>query len=86
MNASNRYINIANQMITNYLDETISKLLGQITAPALIVDDDEATDTIASQLARNMRKAKSPIITDNVSPNKLGKMFREAHAKKTKRK
>ncbi len=86
MNASNRYINIANQMITNYRDETISKLLGQITAPTLIVDNNEATDTIASQLARNMRKTKSPIITDNVSPNKLGKMFREAHAKKKKRK
>ena len=86
MNASNRYINIANQMITNYRDETISKLLGQITAPTLIVDDNEANDTIASQLARNMRKTKSPIITDNVSPDKLNKMFREAHAKKTKRK
>ena len=85
MNASNRYINIANQMITNYRDETISKLLGQITAPTLIVDDNEANDTIASQLARNMRKTKSPIITDNVSPNKLGKMFREAHAKKKRK-
>lgn len=85
MNASNRYINIANQMITNYRDETISKLLGQITAPTLIVDDDEATDTIASQIARNMRTTKSPIITESVSPNKLSKMFREAHAKKKKK-
>ena len=85
MNASNRYINIANQMITNYRDETISKLLGQITAPTLIVDDNEATDTIASQIARNMRTTKSPIITEGVSPEKISKMFREAHAKKKKK-
>jgi len=87
MNASNRYINIANQMITNYRDETISKLLGQITAPTLIVDtNSQDTDTVASQIARNMYTTKSPIITEGVSQKELDKMFREAHAKKKKRK
>ena len=86
MNASNRYINIANQMITNYRDETVSKLLGQVTAPSLIVDDDKHTNnTIASQLAQNMRQTKSHIITEDVSPKEIDKMFREAHTKKKKK-
>ena len=86
MNASNRYINIANQMITNYRDETVSKLLGQISTPTLILDNNkEAENTVASQLAQNMRKTKSPIITDGVSQKEINKMFREAHAKKRKK-
>lgn len=84
MNASNRYINIANQMITNYRDETISKLLGQITAPALILDKDGSDDSIASQIAKNMNTTEPSIITGNVSQKEIAKMFKEAHAKKKK--
>jgi len=85
MNASNRYINIANQMITNYRDETIAKLLGQITAPTIIVDDKGKATDVASQIAKNMRKTKSSIITEGVSQKEINKMFREAHAKKKKK-
>ena len=84
MNASNRYINIASQMITDYRDETIGKLLGKITTPALIVDKCSEDDSIASQIAKNMNKKKSSIITDGVAQSELAKMFKEAHAKKKK--
>ena len=84
MNASNRYINIASQMITNYRDETISKLLGQITAPALILDKDGSDDSIASQIAKNMNSTEPSIITGNVSQKEIAKLFKEAHAKRKK--
>ena len=85
MNASNRYINIASQMITDYRDETIGKLLGKITTPALIVDKGSEDDSIALQIAKNMNKNKSSIITDGVAQTELAKMFREAHEKRTKK-
>ena len=72
-------------MITNYRDETISKLLGQITAPALILDKDGSDDSIASQIAKSMNTTEPSIITGNVSQKEIAKMFKEKLTKHQKK-
>ena len=80
MNASNRYINLASQMITNYRDETMNKLLGAITTPDIILDNSNDTDdSIAMQIAKNMKKSQNSldIITKPMSQDEMAKMFNE---------
>ena len=80
-NASNRYINLANQMITAFRNETVGKILSGIVPKNPLLDHNKQpiydNETIAGQIANNMSKSKLDLITDPVSSEEIEKMYRE---------
>ena len=81
LNASSRYINLANQMIVSYRDETIGKILSGISPSVPFLDHNKQPifndESIGGQIASNMSKTKLDLITTPVSSNGIEKMYRE---------
>ena len=81
LNASNRYINLANQMIVSFRDETVGKILSGVVPKNPLLDHNKQPiyddETIAGQIANNMSKSKLDLITAPVSPEEIEKMYRE---------
>ena len=81
LSASNRYINLANQMIVSFRNETVGKILSGVVPENPLLDHNKQPiyddETIAGQIANNMSKSKIDIITAPVSLEEIKKMYRE---------
>ena len=86
MNASNRYVNLANQMIASFRDETVGKILSGISPtsnPVLDKNQQPIYDdsTVAGQIANTMAKPKTEIYTEPAPVETIEKLYKEKNRK-----